>query len=311
MKLVSCLLGVGCVFAASSFSTAYSSEHDDWISRGRYLVRVSGCNECHTEGYARTFGKVPDSEWMVGRAWGEMGPWGTTFSTNVRLFLSELNEDQWIDRVRNTPARPPMPWYNLRVMTDDDLRAVYRFITSLGPSGKPAPAYLPPGEETTYPHVLFPANSPQPPQKGITQSARITDSADPLVHRGRYLAQVAWCNSCHTEGYAIQTGEVPEDDWLQGSTLGRNGAWGTTYATNLRLYMHDLTEEQWIERARTLKTRPVMPWFALNEMTEEDLRAIYRYIHVLGPGGVPAPAYVPPDVQPTGVYVIFPRPAKK
>jgi len=106
-------------------------------------------------------------------------------------------------------------------------------------------------------------------------------------------------------------GNVPEEDWLQGSTLGRNGSWGTTYATNLRLYMQDLSEEQWIERARTLKTRPVMPWFALNEMAEQDLRAIYRYIRALGPAGVPAPAYVPPDVQPTGTYVIFPRPTKK
>jgi hypothetical protein len=106
-------------------------------------------------------------------------------------------------------------------------------------------------------------------------------------------------------------GNVPEEDWLQGSTLGRNGSWGTTYATNLRLYMQDLSEEQWIERARALKTRPVMPWFALNEMAEQDLRGIYRYIRALGPAGAPAPAYVPPDVQPTGTYVIFPRPAKK
>lgn len=297
--------------ATSALPSAYCSEHDDWISRGRYLVKMAGCNECHTEGYARSFGKVAESEWMAGRAWGEMGPWGTTFPANVRLLLSELTEDQWIDRVRHNATRPPMPWYNLRVMTDGDLQAVYRFVSSLGPKGKPAPDYLPPGEETTYPHVQFPANPPQPPRKGRAQSALIAGNADPLVHRGRYLTQVAWCNSCHTEGYSAQAGDVPEDDWLQGSTLGRNGAWGTTYATNLRLYMQDLTEEQWIERARTLKTRPVMPWFALNEMTEEDLSAIYRYIRVLGPAGIPAPTFLPPDAQPSGAYVIFPRPAKK
>jgi len=104
---------------------------------------------------------------------------------------------------------------------------------------------------------------------------------------------------------------VPEDDWLRGSTLGRNGAWGTTYPTNLRLYLQDFTEEQWIERARTVKTRPVMPWFALNEMSEDDLRALYRYIRLLGAAGVPAPAFLPPEIQPTGAYVIFPRPQKK
>jgi hypothetical protein len=196
-------------------------------------------------------------------------------------------------------------------MTDDDLRAVYRFIYSLGPAGKPAPEYLPPGEETAYPHVKFPADAPEPVRKGRNQSARISASSDLLVHRGRYLAQIAWCNSCHTEGYAVRDGDVPEDDWLQGSTLGRNGAWGTTYPTNLRLYMQELTEEQWIERARTLKTRPVMPWFALNEMAQEDLKAMYRYIRLLGAAGIPAPAFLPPDVQPVGPYVTFPRPAKK
>jgi hypothetical protein len=125
------------------------------------------------------------------------------------------------------------------------------------------------------------------------------------------LAQVAWCNSCHTEGYALRAGDVPEDDWLQGSALGRNGAWGTTYPTNLRLYMQDLTEQQWIEKARTVKTRPVMPWFALNEMGEDDLKALYRYIRLLGAAGTPAPAPLPPEVQPTGAYVTFPRPQKK
>jgi mono/diheme cytochrome c family protein len=305
------LLRVTCVSTVLVVSAAHANEEGDRINRGRYLVTMAGCNECHTEGYARTFGKVPEGEWMVGRAWGEMGPWGTTFPANVRLLLSELTEEQWIDRVRHTATRPPMPWYNLRVMTDEDLGAMYSFIRSLGASEKPAPAYLPPGEETVHPHVLFPADAPQPPRRGRALSVPVSNSADPLVHRGRYLAQVAWCNSCHTEGYAVQAGDVPEDDWLRGSTLGRNGAWGTTYPTNLRLYLQDFTEEQWIERARTVKTRPVMPWFALNEMSEDDLRALYRYIRLLGAAGVPAPAFLPPEIQPTGVYVIFPRPQKK
>jgi mono/diheme cytochrome c family protein len=29
------------------------------IERGRYLVRISGCNDCHTPGYLQHNGEVP------------------------------------------------------------------------------------------------------------------------------------------------------------------------------------------------------------------------------------------------------------
>ena len=39
-----------------------------------------------------------------------------------------------------------MPYYNVRAMTEEDRRAFYRFIRSLGPAGTKAPDYLPPGQ---------------------------------------------------------------------------------------------------------------------------------------------------------------------
>ena len=53
-----------------------------------------------------------------------------------------------------------------------------------------------------------------------------------------------------------------------------------------------------------------MPWFALRDMTEQDLRAFYRFVRQLGPLGNPAPAYVPPGQAPTGPYVQFPAAPK-
>jgi len=50
-----------------------------------------------------------------------------------------------------------MPWFNVRAMSAADLRAMYRYIRSLGPAGAPAPAYPPPGEEPKGPAVRFPA----------------------------------------------------------------------------------------------------------------------------------------------------------
>jgi mono/diheme cytochrome c family protein len=130
---------------------------------------------------------------------------------------------------------------------------------------------------------------------------------DALVKRGRYLVQIGGCNDCHTPAYPAKGGKVPEAEWLTGDALGWHGPWGTTYATNLRLYMQDLTEEQWVKKGKTLNARPPMPWFNVRDMTTGDLRALYRYVRHLGPAGKPAPAYLPPDKTPPQPYVAFPK----
>jgi mono/diheme cytochrome c family protein len=131
--------------------------------------------------------------------------------------------------------------------------------------------------------------------------------ADPLVSRGRYVVSIAGCNDCHTPAFPMKNGKVPESEWLTGDALGWHGPWGTTYATNLRLYMQDLTEEQWVQKAKKLTARPPMPWFNVQKMSATDLRAMYRYIRQLGPAGKPAPAYLPPDKTPPQPYVAFPK----
>ena len=127
-----------------------------------------------------------------------------------------------------------------------------------------------------------------------------------LVDRGRYVVRIAGCNDCHTAGYPDSGGTVPVEKWLTGDRLGWRGPWGTTYATNLRTYMNGITEQQWVSLARVMRPRPPMPWFSLRDMTDEDLRAIYQFVRSLGPGGEPAPAYLPPGQTPSGPYVQFP-----
>jgi mono/diheme cytochrome c family protein len=135
-------------------------------------------------------------------------------------------------------------------------------------------------------------------------------SADPLRDRGRYVVSIAGCNDCHTPGYAMSGGQTPEKDWLVGDTLGWRGPWGTTYPVNLRLYMQKVSEREWVEQAKSLETRPPMPWFSLHRMTDTDLRAVYRFIRALGPAGSPAPAFVPPNQEPRPPFVTFPAPPK-
>src|SRR5437016_2818648 len=47
------------------------------LARGKYLVTIGGCNDCHTAGYAMTNGKVPEKDWLAGDRLGWRGPWGT------------------------------------------------------------------------------------------------------------------------------------------------------------------------------------------------------------------------------------------
>ena len=131
------------------------------IARGRYLVHVSGCNDCHTPGYPETDGKVAEADWLVGSEVGFQGPWGTTYPANLRLVVDRMTEAQFLARARSE-MRPPMPWFNLRAMTDNDLRAMYRYVRSLGPKGAPAPAYAAPGQKVATPYIVFvPQNLPQ------------------------------------------------------------------------------------------------------------------------------------------------------
>lgn len=69
---------------------------------------------------------------------------------------STMTEDQLVKYAKTFRARPPMAWFTIERMTIEDLRAMYRFATSLKPLGEPAPAFVPPEQEPATPYILFP-----------------------------------------------------------------------------------------------------------------------------------------------------------
>ena len=145
----------------------------------------------------------------------------------------------------------------------------------------------------------------------LVASAAWSTRSDPktdMIERGRYIAKIAGCNDCHTPGYLISDGNVSEELWLSGDTFGWRGPWGTTYGSNLRLFVSTMSENEWVQTAKTLKRLPPMPWFNLNSMTEHDLRALYQFILSLGDVGEPAPDYLSPNQEPNPPYAIFPSP---
>jgi hypothetical protein len=79
-----------------------------------------------------------------------------------------MDEAEWLRYTATLHARPPMPDFNVRAMSESDRRALYRFIRALGPAGEPAPAYLPPGTEAPLPYVkwMLPAPPAAAPAAG-------------------------------------------------------------------------------------------------------------------------------------------------
>ncbi|HYE95379.1 MAG TPA: hypothetical protein VD962_04170 [Rubricoccaceae bacterium] len=122
---------------------------------------------------------------------------------------------------------------------------------------------------------------------------------------GRYLVVIGGCNDCHTPGFMQDPNSVPEAQWLTGLPIGFRGPWGTSYPRNLRLTAQQWDEETWVQTLRTRHTLPPMPWHSVNNMSEHDTRAIYRYIRSLGPAGQAAPLPAPPGQEPTTPYFDF------
>ena len=130
----------------------------------------------------------------------------------------------------------------------------------------------------------------------------------PDVERGRYVVEIMGCNDCHTPDYMMSNSSLAEDDWLVGGDLGSHGSWGTVYPSNLRLMLNDISEEDWLVLARKMRQSSPMSWVKLPKVTEQDLRAVYRYVKYLGPKGSPAPGRLPAGVIPTTEYLDFPEP---
>jgi mono/diheme cytochrome c family protein len=151
------------------------------VERGKYLVAIGSCNDCHTPFKLGERGPEPDMSRMLsghpefaklppapapqgpwiwnGSATNTAfhGPWGTTYAFNltpdVNTGLGIWTEEMFVKAMRTgkhfgeaRPIMPPMPWQGLGAMTDPDLKAVYAYLRSIPPVKNLVPDYAPPGK---------------------------------------------------------------------------------------------------------------------------------------------------------------------
>jgi hypothetical protein len=182
-RLVSGLLAL-LVAAACTRAEDGNRADDVPVARGRYLVTLGGCNDCHTPKLLKPTGPVPDSSrFLSGHPgdtklppvppgvlgpdrWGALvnpgltawaGPWGVSFTANLTpdaTGLGSWSAEQFIQTMRTgkhlgigRPILPPMPWYDIGQLTDEDLRAIFAFLRTVKPVQNAVPAPLPPTAE--------------------------------------------------------------------------------------------------------------------------------------------------------------------
>ena len=123
---------------------------------GEYLTLAGSCNDCHTQGWVESKGTVPPADRFAGMNVGFRGDWGTTYAKNLRTVVQRQSEDHWVTVLKTQDegdGKPPMPWWNTAKMNERDLRAMYRYIKSLGPNTKTVPRAVPPGRDPTGPYI--------------------------------------------------------------------------------------------------------------------------------------------------------------
>ena len=136
------------------------------VERGRYLVSIMGCNDCHTplkvgpkgpepdlarflSGHPEQMGSLPattaQGPWLWSGAATNTafsGPWGVSYAANItpdqNTGLGIWTEDMFVKAIRtgrhmgtSREILPPMPWPAFRNASDDDLKAIYTYLRTI------------------------------------------------------------------------------------------------------------------------------------------------------------------------------------
>jgi mono/diheme cytochrome c family protein len=152
--------------------------HEQMVERGRYLVTLGGCNDCHSPKLITPQGPVLDSAHLLSGhpanmplppvddrslkpgnwismgpdATAFVGPWGISFPANLTsdsaTGIGSWSEGNFIQALRTgkhmgiptaRPILPPMPWEGIGKMNDDDLKAVFAYLKSTVPVSNRVP----------------------------------------------------------------------------------------------------------------------------------------------------------------------------
>ena len=162
--------------------TAVTAAKSDPVVRGRYLVTIMSCNDCHTPG---TFYGAPDTtRQLSGSDLGWVGPWGVVHARNLTpdstTGIGKWTKEQIVHALRtgNTPdgsqLAPIMPWMNYAsILDEDDAMAIAAYLKSLPPVTHVILPRIPPNQKPTGALIFFPPppawDAPKAPPAAATK----------------------------------------------------------------------------------------------------------------------------------------------
>ena len=114
---------------------------DTQIARGKYLVTLGGCTDCHTPGYF--FGKPDAARYLGGSEVGFQIPGLGAWSASE--IVTAVTKGQ---RPDGRVLAPIMPWHAFANLTAQDARAMAAFLKSLPPVKNKVPGPFGPHEKS-------------------------------------------------------------------------------------------------------------------------------------------------------------------
>jgi mono/diheme cytochrome c family protein len=161
-------------------------------------------------------------------------------------------------------------------MSDEDLASVIVYLRSIEPARNVLPT-------TAIPERVKPF---LPPHQPVIEPVLQPEVSNPVA-RGKYLVALASCASCHTP---VKQGVLNTDLSFAGG-MSFKGPWGEVNSANITPDPSGISyydEALFITTLRTghvgaRKLKPIMPWGYFQNMTDDDLKAIFAYLRTLQP----------------------------
>jgi mono/diheme cytochrome c family protein len=279
--------------------TSNKDSLDKVLKRGEYLtLHVAMCVDCHGK---RDFSKysgpvVPGSEGGGGEEFGQkLGVPGVVYARNITPD-AETGIGTWADddimkaitqgiSKNGDTLYPIMPYYNLNHMAKEDLQSIIAYIRTLKPIKNKIPAR----------HLMAPTMAfynPKFLQPTVDGNVRPPESD--RVKYGEYMVTLADCGTCHTP----MTPQGPDMSRpFAGSFLFDAGSFKVNSAnitSDSATGIGTWTEERFLNKFTAYreeksfnfnpgKQNSFMPISAYAGMKDDDLKAIYAYLHTVRP----------------------------
>ena len=252
------------------------------VARGKHLVFSSAhCVNCHNN-------NNPDSLMALGSDVPLSGgvlfdlPLGKIYSKNItpdnETGIGKFSDGE-IARVLRYGVHPDgsavydfMPFHN---MSDEDLTAVISYLRTQ----KPVKNNIPPNQLNILGNVVKAFMVKPVGPKGDVPSSVARDTT---ASYGQYLAvSVAECNGCHTMRNIA--GNFTGEPFAGGNNIDGFVTPNLTPDSTGRIFKW--SEDNFIERFRMGKLIPgsPMPWNTFKNMTDDELRAIYKFLRSVKP----------------------------